>query len=81
MKSNIEKDDMGNLSKNSKTLRKFVQYSLDHPELRFWQALRNWSKVNFILKSSHFDVDMFDEKFIKKNKKTFGVGDTFYEEN
>jgi len=25
------------------TLTNFIQYCQDHPEERFWQALRNWS--------------------------------------
>ena len=78
-KNKIELNDEGIPSKNSKQLRKFVLYCLDNPEQRFWQALRNWAKVPFILKSSHFDADMFDEKWIKKNSKTVDISDTFYE--
>jgi hypothetical protein len=42
MKTNIEKNDEGNLSKNSKILRTFVLYCLKNPELRFFQALSGW---------------------------------------
>ncbi len=35
-------------SKNKKTLDSFVKYCTEHPELRFWQALRNWSGYAFI---------------------------------
>ena len=73
-----ELDDEGNISKNSKDLRKFVLYCLQNPEQRFWQALRNWSKANFILKSSHFDFEMFDDKWRKKNKRNLDIEDTFY---
>ena len=65
-------------SKNFETLSGFYLYALAHPEERFWQALRNYFKVKYILKSSHFDWDMFDPKYIKKNEKTFDVKDTFY---
>lgn len=34
---------------NLKPLISFVAYCLRHPEQRFWQALRNWANVNFIL--------------------------------
>lgn len=32
-------------SKNVDTLREFVIYCKNHPEERFWQALRNWARV------------------------------------
>lgn len=35
--------------KNGKLLASFIQYCTDHPEERFWQALRNWAGVNYIL--------------------------------
>lgn len=70
MKNKIELDDEGNPSKNSKQLRKFVLYCLDHPNERFWQALRNWSESAFILKAKNFDFDK--HSFI-------GIEDTFYE--
>ena len=48
-KRGMEKDDEGHWSKNSKFLREFVEYCLDNPELRFWQALRGWSGAESIL--------------------------------
>lgn len=36
-------------SKNRALLRSFTSYCIDNPELRFWQALRNWSGHHFIL--------------------------------
>jgi hypothetical protein len=36
-------------SKNGLLLQDFALYCLDHPEERFWQALRNWSRINFII--------------------------------
>ena len=35
--------------RNEKVLESFVAYCKAHPTQRFWQALRNWADVNFIL--------------------------------
>jgi hypothetical protein len=50
-------------NKNAKLLKSFVAYCHKHPELRFWQALHNWSGVDAIiyLKDS-FEKDTFDWK-------------------
>jgi len=37
--------------RNAKTLDSFVTYCKANPELRFWQALRNWAGFNFIYAS------------------------------
>jgi hypothetical protein len=55
-------------SKNNETLQSFVKYCQEHPEERFWQALRNWSKYAFIYGSNSL---LEDER----------VEDTFYIEN
>lgn len=34
------------------TLWSFVKYCVEHPEERFWQALRNWSQYAAILTGS-----------------------------
>ncbi len=39
-------------TRNSEVLASFVEYCHAHPELRFWQALRNWSDYNFIYASN-----------------------------
>ena len=52
-------------NKNIKLLHEFSYYCTHHPEERFWQALRNFSKYPFIGYS--------------KDGKTFE--DLFYEEN
>lgn len=31
------------------TLDEFVKYCEEHPELRFWQALRGWSGADYIM--------------------------------
>lgn len=36
-------------NRNSDTLESFVKYCIDHPDQRFWQALRNWSGYPFII--------------------------------
>lgn len=36
-------------NKQQKLLQDFTKYCLKHPEERFWQALRNWLKVDYIL--------------------------------
>ena len=35
-------------NKNKEKLLSFIDYCLEHPEYRFWQALRNWSQYHFI---------------------------------
>lgn len=55
-------------SKNVVQLRSFVMYCLEHPEQRFWQCVRNWAGVPFILKAWDF----------KKNKY-LDITDTFNE--
>ena len=37
-------------TRNSKTLDSFVAYCESNPQLRFWQALLNWSGLPFIVK-------------------------------
>lgn len=35
--------------KSEELLNDFTTYCRDHPEQRFWQALRNWADYPFIL--------------------------------
>jgi thermostable 8-oxoguanine DNA glycosylase len=35
-------------SKNKELVESFADYCNKNPNLRFWQALRNWAKVKFI---------------------------------
>jgi len=37
------------MNKNKKLLNDFTKYCSAHPELRFWQALRNWSGASNII--------------------------------
>lgn len=50
-------------TRNSVVLDSFVKYCEEHPEERFWQALRNWSMYAFIYVSDY---------------PVFGLRDTFY---
>lgn len=56
--------------KSKKLLDSFTKYCMDHPELRFWQALRNWCGWGFVYVSTN-DPDNIDGY----------VEDTFYWEN
>jgi hypothetical protein len=40
------------MNRNSEVLKSFVEYCEANPDLRFWQALRNWSDYNFIYASN-----------------------------
>jgi hypothetical protein len=51
-KNNVEASPQ-NQSRNIKVLSDFIKYCVDNPELRFWQALRNWSDYNFIYLSNN----------------------------
>ena len=45
-------------TRNGRVLLSFIDYCLAHPDQRFWQALLNWSKVPFILVSTHHAYDV-----------------------
>ena len=63
--------------KNQKENLELIKYLAKNSELRVWQNIRNWSKANYVLKSTHFDASMFNKKYLAKNKVE--IGDTFYE--
>jgi len=44
-------------NKNIKLLEEFAKYCYDHPEERFWQALRNWSGNPYLLISRYLPPD------------------------
>lgn len=62
-------EDKKEETRNSKLLKEFTDYAEKHPSERFFQALRNWMEVPFILIANHIDVEAggFD-----------GIVDTFY---
>ena len=38
---------------NSEVLASFAEYCKEHPDERFWQALRNWSGYPFIFEGTN----------------------------
>lgn len=58
------------MGKNARLLASLVLYCNEHPEERFWQALRNWSGENFILISNFAPHDF--------GKEGGWLEDTFY---
>lgn len=60
------------MNKNQEQLVDFMQFVADHPELRFWQAIRAFTNVPFVLVAAGQDHET----------GTFtGVRDTFYFED
>ena len=53
-------------SKNLELLTSFTEYCTAHPQERFWQALRNWAELDYLL---------------SQGKKEVGTTDTWYWEN
>lgn len=49
--------------KSKKLLESFEDYCHEHPDERFWQALRNWSEYNFIYGSN---LTNFEDTFYKE---------------
>ncbi len=45
---NVPMGKMKKPTRNSKILADFVKYCKEHPDQRFWQALRNWSGFAFV---------------------------------
>jgi len=60
-----------NKDKEQTLFESFILYHHTYPEQRFWQALRNWSKYNFIYGS---DVSLEEGL-----DKLIGLKDTFYD--
>ena len=79
LKLDQRKDSTGNTTiRNKKTKDDFIKYLNEHPEERFWQALRNWAresnpKIQFILTASALSIG---EKMEFTN-----IRDTFYYES
>ena len=59
------------ITRNSEVLADFTQYCYTHPDERFWQALRNWAGVNFILISELPPYELSEKGNLR---------DTFYAE-
>lgn len=57
-------------SKNRKLLEEFIDYCIEHPEERFWQALRNWSGFNYIYANKDTRInDAGQDTFYFKEKE------------
>lgn len=61
-------------TRNSEVLASFIAYCTAHPEERFWQALRNWCDVPFVLVS---DIGPHDIEYIASTRFQ-NLYDTFY---
>lgn len=48
-------------------LQSFIEYCKDHPEQRFWQALRNWCKWPFVCVAD--GTETLDTFYWEKNNK------------
>jgi hypothetical protein len=64
------------MNKNKKLLIDFSKYCTKNPNLRFWQALRNWADVKFIYASSKSTSILEKDTDIVESLR-----DTFYWEN
>ena len=49
---------------NSETLSSFVEYCRTHPQMRFWQALRNWSGFPFIVAANRLPAETMDTFYL-----------------
>lgn len=56
------------MNKNEKLLESFTAYCKANPELRFWQALRNWSGNNFIGVASNHNAKDYTDTFYSDNQ-------------
>lgn len=43
MKKKVDIEKVLSVGKNRRLLFEFIAYCIQHPELRFWQALNTWS--------------------------------------
>ena len=59
------------ISKNRQLLTSFILYCNNHPEERFWQALRNWSGFNFVYVSNddHLEAEPTDTFYFEGKQK------------
>ena len=62
----------------NKQLESFIKYCKEHPDERFWQALRNWSEYDFIF-GKKYEKTEFINDFLDKTRQ-IGLEDTFYKE-
>lgn len=65
--------------KSQETLADFTRFCEMHPDLRFWQALRNWAGVRFIFVAER-DESIRSGGEILEIATNAGFHDTFYRE-
>jgi hypothetical protein len=56
----------------AKLLEEFTTYCREHPQERFWQALRNWCGHNFLLVSGTKAADDLQDTFYWKGRSDKG---------
>ncbi len=61
-------EDVKAQDKNKEVLGSFIKYCREHPEQRFWQALRNWSGFGFVFLS---DKLFHEDSFVEELQDTF----------
>lgn len=65
-------------TRNSEVLASFVAYCKANPELRFWQALLNWSNLGFIIHSNVTAYEINDVLRQSGVAAKIEVEDTYY---
>lgn len=71
--------EINKATRNGRTLFDFVCYCIQHPDERFWQALRNWSGYDDIMVSdrgaaSDHEMDTFNWEGARHDHKRPGYG-------
>lgn len=62
--------------RDAKTKQAFIKHLRDHPEERFWQAIRNFSGYDFILRAEqtkNYQKAMETGEFWENPKDTFYI--------
>ena len=54
-------------TRNNEVLQSFVDYCNANPELRFWQALKNWSGYRFIFSSNIPIYELHADEYASSN--------------
>ena len=67
--SRAEKDNSQTEGSAVEQARAFLDYCIEHPEQRFWQAIRNFTNHNFVYVSEqdHSQVEGLHDTYYKKS--------------
>jgi hypothetical protein len=60
--------DDAQFRRNAETLESFIRYARANPDMRFWQAVRNWSGQPFILASGDLPTGNQQDTFQWKGR-------------